>query len=535
MIRRSIALAIGLLALAVPAASANQQAMFSIMMDDDQLLYRGDDARDAALRRMKLLGVDTVRVSVLWSVVAEHAKVDRQGKKRTRFKADDPGTYPKGNWDKYDRLVRAGRTLGIQVYFNVTGPGPSWAHKKPPKKSLRKYARMWKPKPNEFYKFFKALGRRYDGTYRDENDGARVLPRVSFWSVYNEPNQNGWLMPQWEKKGSATVAWSPVMYRELWYYGRAALDATGHANDIILIGETAPLGSNQQNPQSPIYPKRFIRELFCIGADGNPYTGSKASKRKCNLLEKIGKFKFTGWAHHPYTKLLAPTLRDKNPDSITMANVNELSALVDQVGNRSGRLAQPTAVMLTEFGYESKPPDPFSGVDLAKQAEFINVGDYIAYKDPRVLANSQFQLRDVPPVRRSASGKKLKPTSKRYWFTYQSGLQFSDGRPKPAQQAYSMPIHVIGRGTDSVGNDGVLLWGWVRFLPINTQSKVSLQFKPLGAADFSTIGDPVPVTNSLGFWEAHRAVPVPGTWRALWIEPTSGTVLTSREAATPPL
>src|SRR5688572_9962800 len=99
---RRLILALLLVSLAVPAtAQANRDAMFSIMMDDDQLLYRGDNARDAAMRRMKNLGVDYVRVTVLWSVVAEHAKTDRRGKKRKHFKADDPRTYPKGNWDKY--------------------------------------------------------------------------------------------------------------------------------------------------------------------------------------------------------------------------------------------------------------------------------------------------------------------------------------------------------------------------------------------------------------------------------------------------
>ena len=51
---RLLALALALLRARGPRrARANQQAMLSIMMDDDQLLYRGDAARDVALRRMK--------------------------------------------------------------------------------------------------------------------------------------------------------------------------------------------------------------------------------------------------------------------------------------------------------------------------------------------------------------------------------------------------------------------------------------------------------------------------------------------------
>ena len=513
---------LSILAVLAPAASANQQSMFSIMMDDDQLLYRGDDARDRAMRRMKALGVDFVRVTVLWEVVAQHAKVDRFGKKRAKFKADDHHTYPKQNWDKYDRLVRAGQTLGIGIYFNVTGPGPEWAHKKAPK-SQKAFQRTWMPKEREYFKFVKAVGERYDGTQRDENDGAKTLPRVGFWSIYNEPNQPGWLMPQYKKVGSKVVPWSPVMYRELWRYGRAALDQTGHGNDIILAGETAPLGSGQTNAKSPIYPKKFIRELLCVGPDNKTYTGSNALKRKCSGLKKVGQFKYTAWGHHPYTKDLPPTTRDKNKDSITMANVGELAALLDALAAKTQRLPANNLTMMTEFGYETDPPDPFSGVPPALQAEYINVGDYLAWKDPRVVAQTQFLLQDVDPV------KSAKKNSKRYWFTYQSGLYDAAGRPKEAAAAYRLPLVVTGRSVDSVGQEGTGLWGQLRFLPNGYITEVNLQFKPAGAADFSTIGDPVRV-DAGGYFNTVKAATGPGRWRAVWIEPNTQIPFVSREA-----
>jgi hypothetical protein len=522
----SLALALVLAGLTIPvAASANPGVMFSVMMDDDHLLYRGDQVRDEALRKMKTLGVDYVRVSVLWNVVAENAKFDRRGKKRRNFRADNPRTYPKGNWDRYDRLVQAGKTLVVGIYFNVTGPGPKWAHAKAPKKQ-RRYKRTWKPKAREYFKFVKALGKRYDGTYKDENDGGRVLPRVSFWSIYNEPNQQGWLTPQWQKRGSEVVPWSPVMYRELWYYGRAALDATNHRDDVVLIGETAPLGSRQHNVPSPIYPKRFIRELFCIDANGHRYTGIRAKRRKCSMLKKIKGFRYTAWGHHPYTKLLAPTKRDKNRDSITIANIGELSALLDQVSAKSGYGPKQSLVAMTEFGYETDPPDPFSGISPALQAEYINVGDYLAYKDQRVIANTQFLLRDVEPI------KRYKKTDKRRYFTYQSGLYYANGKPKPSATAYLLPLVVTGTGPVEGYQTGVKLWGWLRFLPPLTDpsnpQKVYIQFRPKGSSQFFTLGNGVDVTNGLGFFETTQGVSGPGTLRAAWIEQYSKTTFYSR-------
>lgn len=130
-----LVVAAALLALmAMPAQSAHANPnQISIMMDDDLLIYRSDAIRDAAMRQMKGLGVDTVRVTVLWSVVAEHARETKARRKRfSRLGEANPAAYPRANWDRYDRLARACKTLAISCYFDVTGPGPSWTHSKPP-------------------------------------------------------------------------------------------------------------------------------------------------------------------------------------------------------------------------------------------------------------------------------------------------------------------------------------------------------------------------------------------------------------------
>ena len=55
------------------------------------------------------------------------------------------------------------------------------------------------PDYTQFKRFVQALGTRYSGEYADENQGRRVLPRVERWSVWNEPNQGGWLQPQYAR------------------------------------------------------------------------------------------------------------------------------------------------------------------------------------------------------------------------------------------------------------------------------------------------------------------------------------------------
>jgi len=55
---------------------------------------------------------------------------------------------------------------------------------------------------------------------------------------------------------------------------------------------------------------------------------------------------------------------------------------------------------MTEFGFETNPPDPFSGVPLAAQAQFNTIGEYQAWQNPRIQSQAQFLLRDVAPVKK---------------------------------------------------------------------------------------------------------------------------------------
>jgi hypothetical protein len=502
---------IAVLVVLMCAASAQaSDDQLSIMMDDDLLLYRGDATRDAALHKMAAAGVDMVRVTVLWSVVADGAKKGhKQHKRFNKLGAANPKAYPKLNWDRYDRLVRATRQLGITVYFDLTPPGPSWGHARAPRSEAAN-RRTWKPKPAEFAKFVQAVGRRFDGTYKDENDHHERIPRVFVWALGNEPNQGGWLTPQWEHGKLA----SPRLYRSLYFAGRRALDRTGHGHDAIFIGETAPLGSSKRTSRSPVRPKPFIRQLLCAPGATDP---------GCSDFDKFGPLQATAWAHHPYTKKLSPTQRDANPDSLTMANLGELPGMLDQLSAQTAHIGSGLPVVSTEFGYETNPPDRFVGIPLQRQADYLALGDFLTYSNPRIAGNTQFLLRDVPPLR--AYPKK----SRHYWFTYQSGILTRSGKAKPSAQAYAFPFLVQPTGTPLLTG----VWGQLRFRPNNlaegAQDQVQIQFKPAdGSADWAPIGDPITVTNARGYFTGQIAVPAAGRLRATWASPAPPYSATSR-------
>jgi hypothetical protein len=527
MTLRTIALAaLLLMTLSVPTAQASPDQV-SAMMDDDQLLYRGDKVRGRTLVQMRTLGVDVIRATVLWKTVAEGASLtnkeierikgeelrDRARAQRKRFKPKDPRTYPTRNWDKYDNLVKDAAKFGMRVYFTVTGPGPSYAHRKAPP-SQRANAGTYKPFPTRFRDFVEAVGRRYSGTQRDENGIRRALPRVSLWSIWNEPNQPGWLTPQHERRDGQVVPAAPALFRQLYQMGVQGLERSGHNTtaDGIFIGETAPLGSVQSGPRNGMKPVPFLREMLCLKPDGTSYEGPDAVRRSCDDFVKNGPLKATAFAHHPYTKKVAPTKAPATPDDITIANIGTLGPLLDTWSAQSaGKLPPDLPILLTEFGYESSPPDPRNGIPYLRQAQFNQLAEFLAYNDPRVQATTHFLLRDVAPLRKYPKGSRL------YWFTYQSGLVTNAGRSKPAVFAYALPFVVFPSGEGTTG-----YWGQLRFRPNGAQDLAVIMWRPDSKSPWVQQGEP-PTTTARGYFSGTIPTPgVGGEYRAVYVDPESG-------------
>lgn len=505
--------------LGLPPAAPAAPYMVSIMQDDNQLVYGTPRQRRVALDRMRSLGVEAVRVTLLWKSIAPDALARR---KPRGFDGAKPAAYPAYEWDAYDDLVAQAQKRGIIVYMNPTGSGPRWAHATTRNEAAQ---RSYRPSPTEFRKFVRAAGRRYSGAYRDENHGRPVLPRVPWWAIWNEPNQPGWLTPQGERRrGVGLIAMSPHVYRELLVAGAKGLLASGHAEDLMLIGELAPLGFEKpQGTRPAIRPGLFLRELFCVDRRYRPFTGRAAAARGCDKVDSLGileRFPRLGFAHHPYTKKLSPRRRNKGRDAMTMANIGALPRALDRIAGVTGLLPPDIPVFLTEYGYETNPPDPFSGVSPELQAEYINEGDFLAWRHPRVFSNAQFQLFDVPP--RQEFPRDTRP----YWFTYQSGLFTAEPalRPKPAATAYKFPLVVRRRASTA------RIWGQARFVPNGATYPVYLQERAPGSTRWVTSGDPVPVNHFQGYFRARRPTQRGSAWRAVWLEPDRSRAELSREA-----
>jgi len=83
---------------ALPARTLASGTQASILMDDNTLIYSSPQHVEHAMRTLSWLGVDVVKVSVVWQLVAPNAASSR----KPRFDATNTAAYPQGAWSRYD-------------------------------------------------------------------------------------------------------------------------------------------------------------------------------------------------------------------------------------------------------------------------------------------------------------------------------------------------------------------------------------------------------------------------------------------------
>lgn len=518
---------LGLGALA-PAAAHAGQTQESIFEDENLLIYSNVRTVDRTLATLRSLGVERVRVIVNWAAIAPRPK------SRTRpsnFDATNPDDYPAGVWYPYDRLDVLAARHGMSVYFDISAPGPLWAMASG--SPTTRAANHWEPSAAEFAEFVYALGARYDGKHGGWLGNA--LPRVDYWSVWNEPNQPGWLAPQWRSVGGKQVPYSPVLYRQYVNAAFLALAYSGHISSgaTFLIGELAPEGFTSPGFYTAMTPMPFLRDLYCVGSNYQPLRGSAASDLGCPtsgsttdfVNANLGLFYATGFAHHPYFFFHPPGYRTSDADFVPLANLSRLERGLDDIF-RSYGVSHQLPIYITEYGYQTKPPDPYQSVTPAQQAAYLNQADYMAWRDSRVRSVAQFLLRDDKPDRH------FRPSQFGYWDTFQTGLEYQNGRAKPALQAYQMPVWVPSPRVSRGGS--MLVWGQLRPAALELASssrpteraRVQWRGSHGGWRTLATVS----VTSQQAYFTTRVRPPGSGQLRIAW-SPSRHKQLTSRSVS----
>jgi hypothetical protein len=222
---------------------------------------------------------------------------------------------------------------------------------------------------------------------------AQHYPWVRRWVIWNEPNQVRWLRP--------TSA--PIYTIRLLNPAYAAIHSAIPGAQVA-GGGTAPRGST-----GGVSPVAWIAGMHAAHARLDAYAHNPYP------LDPRRETPLTGGCAHCAT--------------ITMATIGRLVTLV-------GRDFPSARIWLTEYGYQSNPPDRLLGVPLPLQARYIGEGAYAAYRTPKVDLLIHFLYRDEPNIAR-----------------FQSGLVTVTNAVKPAYAAYQLPLAQISSSA---------LWGQLR-------------------------------------------------------------------------
>jgi hypothetical protein len=376
--RAALLLAVTVAALlAVPSASSSRYIEHGIF-DDAQLNYGNPDQ---VFPMLKQLNTQIVRVNLVWGGPNGVAK-------RRPVNPMNPND-PAYDWSVYDRTVFYAHQHGIRVVFSVIGT-PPWANS----------ARGLNVVPRrilDLERFATAAARRYSGSFKGR-DG-RVLPPVRQWLAWNEPNNPAFLRPQYRKVGKKVVIQSAIDYAKICNAVVKGVRKTTIGASKVACGVTGPRGNNNPNSSRPaLSPVAFLRAMKKAGAKG-----------------------FDAYAHHPYygapretpSTPPPPGIHGNAPTAITLGNIN---VLIREVS----RLYGSKRIWITEYGYQTNPPDRIFGVSLANQARYLTQSYGIARRHPRIDMFLWFLLRDE---RRGAEG-------------WQSGLLTASGAKKPAFAAF---------------------------------------------------------------------------------------------------
>jgi hypothetical protein len=349
----------------VPSAGASTWLQLGLVDTQEAL---GDQARFG--RSLQNLRPQVVRIMLAWG--------GQYGVARER---PDHGTDPEDpayEWGPYDQAVLTAHARGVSVLFTIFGT-PWWANG----------GRDQNVAPQNFRRleeFAFAAASRYSGLYR-RPDGV-VLPRVSLWTAWNEPNIPLGLKLQWRRIGGRWVIQSARDYARICNSIYDGIHLTLLRGEKVACGVTTARGNNAPKTRRPsVAPIGFIRAMKAAGLRD-----------------------MDAYAHHPYSgdPRREPGAKPRNPKAITLGNISKLIAEVN-------RLYGPTPIWLTEYGYETSPPDKVFGVTWATQAFYLRDAYGIARRNPHIEMLLWFLARDEERA-----------------IGWQSGLVSATGTRKPS-------------------------------------------------------------------------------------------------------
>jgi hypothetical protein len=385
-----------------------------------------EDADPIAFQRVKEGGAKTVLTPLEWGRIVPKARPGN-------WDPTSP-TDPNYDWSGYDKWVINAVAAGLTPILQVRG-APKWAQRCGP----FEIDAPCDINPTDLIAFATAAARRYSGQIPG-------IPKVSYWQGLNEPNLSLFFNPQYIGGQPASAGLYRVLINS--FYG--AVKAVDPSN-IVILGGLGPIAVKNFT----IGPMQFTRELLCMKGryKFKPLPGN------C-----FGGVYFDIFDMHPYTTG-APTHKSAK-DDVQISGLQKLHELIEAAdkANRIKSIYKKTPLWVTEFSWDSNPPDP-GGLDGTTMMRWTAEAMYEAWK-AGVSNFFWFSLRDVD-----------KPPAEAYSQSLEAGLFYRGAnlaldQPKPVYFAFRFPFVSFPE------TEGLHFWGRT---PTSKPGKVRIQVQKGGA------------------------------------------------------
>jgi hypothetical protein len=304
----------------------------------DDPSYRWVTDRLTRIERSASDGSSIVRLLVQWNLVAPQRPTTATNPFDPVYRLDD-----------VDEAVRAAQDMDQEVMLTISGT-PPWANGGGSANHMPRNL-------GDLTSFARAIAARYSGRFAG-------FPFVRFWAVWNEPNLQLVLTPQFNSNGRSVA---PANYAKLYAAAYAGIKA-GNSAAQVAIGETSARGSDRPNGLRPTHSPGKFAELV---AKANP------------------RLKFTAWAHHPY-----PSNPNSPPGQVVKWPNVSLTSLPRFVQNLNTWFKRKsTQIWVTEYGHQTRPEDSL-GVTYAQQATYLQQAISLARNYPFVTMFIWFVYQD---------------------------------------------------------------------------------------------------------------------------------------------
>jgi hypothetical protein len=342
--------------------------------DGTLLLSTNQSVRALAVRRIRAAGAAVVRIPVDWRdcVIADPP---------TGFDARDPASLAY-RFALVDAAVISAYGAGLRPLL-VISHAPAFAEA--PGRWRYAYPGSWAPNPTALREFAAALARRYDGSFPDAAAPGGVLPRVSLFQAWNEPNLARYLEPQWIAEGGSWSAFSPLLYRQMLNAFYAGVKSV-LPSDVVVAAGLAPDGDLAG--EGRMAPITFLQRMLCLGAspDGRVRRSGCSEPPRFDVL-----------AFHP----LSIGNPDRPASSSLDVSISDAAKVTQLLGEAERlRTALPAGgkpVWVTELNWESAP-QARGGVPVGLQAQWVSRALHRLWVAGVSLVTWQFLVDPFPGV-----------------------------------------------------------------------------------------------------------------------------------------